>query len=180
MSKIETFIKTINDVFNNPEYEGLTLNYYPHLTNQYNSGGQFKNETISDISKYYSEPPIEESYTEYVHKDKSMFVTKYINESENAVLNKDFQYNHQIDYRITDGLYLIMKIEKIDPNRFPILQKYYNTIETNVKSFNEKYINVSLITENQTLTYLKISITITNDDHIKKKIIKSVSSLKFL
>ena len=72
---------------------------------------------------------------------------------------------------------IVSENENIDPNKFPILNKYNDVIEKNIINYDEHYITISLITElssNNKKKYIKLSFNIPKNinDSTKIKIMK--------
>jgi len=173
-SSIENIIKNIFEIIKLNEH--CVIEYYPHINLVYNCGGYLKNETVDKLNLPDAKYNITtDSYTEYIHREKKMII------HENG--EKDFVKNHQIHYHIqqideTIGLIVISEFEYIDPNKFPILHKYYDVVKKNIINYDDRFLTVSLITENPNeptmKKYIKISFNIPKnfDELCKKRIIK--------
>jgi hypothetical protein len=159
----------INNIFQTPDLENCTVEYYPHVIVQYKQGGVFKNENITklDIKKSYETT---DTITEYVHREKKFIVHK---NGDREYLKIQQKINHLSQ---ENGLFVVSKIECIDPNKFPVLSQYYDISKKTIKMYDGKYTTTSIITEDD-LTYIKLSFSIVYDDIMCKKIIKNLKEL---
>jgi hypothetical protein len=168
----------IEQIFQKQELDGCTVEYYPHIFLNYTTGGTFKNENISEL-KINNAYITDDNVTEYIHREKKMIIH---NNGDREYFNIKQKYN---DISKDAGLFIVSKIECIDPNKFPILSQYYDISNKIIKSYDYRYINISLIKENilidknqhSEITYIKISFVIPNDISIKKKIIKHIKEV---
>lgn len=160
----------LNEIFQMQNLEECIIDYYPHIIMQYDTGGIFQNETFTSLNV----PNAHEScdtVTEYVHREKKLI----IHESG----DREYLSIQQKMHKLSDGLFVVSKVDCIDPNKFPILCKYYDICNKKIKSYDDKYITTSIISESiskNNINYIKMSFTITptiiRDDVIKRKIIK--------
>lgn len=158
--------QTINDIFAIPNMDGYVVEYYPHITKQYEQGGIIANDDGINIAN--RKIMKEETVVEYIYREKKLLVHE----------NGDREYiSAQQEYNIIgDGLYVISNIEYIDPNKFPILNKYYDTIRKTVTTYDDKYITISIINEGN-FSYLKISFTINYNEQYKRSIIRHIKEV---
>jgi len=154
--------ETIRKLFLNEDFDGCVVEYYPHITKMYETGGMIKDEKNINLnfSKYQVK---EEEYTEYVFHDmkKIMYET---GEREYTITQQKFCC-------VEDGLYVVSKTECIDPNKFPVLNKYYDICHKKIKTFSNKYISISVISENNKI-HLKMSFNIISDEHHQHGVIR--------
>lgn len=172
---------TIKEIFSVPKLDGCTVEYYPHIIKQYNSGGIIKNDKNKtfNLQKY---PMKEETCIEYVHREKKLIMYDSG--------DREYVSVQQKLHKITDGLYVVSKIDCIDPNKFPILNKYHDVKRKMTKIYDDKYITISVISEHNMntmlsqddITYIKLSFVINYDEHYKRSVIRHfievVSSLQ--
>lgn len=134
----------ITKLYSNHELEGCIVEYYPHIEHTYTYGGEIVNEkgTVGEDvenEKLIRIPYSECEYTEYVHGWKIM------NIYENGM--REYKCIEQKYVDVHDGLYVVSKIDYIEPNKFPILSKYYDVCHKYIKTYNDKYIDISYIKE---------------------------------
>lgn len=165
---MEHYENIIEEIFNLPDLDECVVEYYPHVNVLYESGGSFQNETNIDF-KFPNYSITDEDVTEYVYHDKKLIFHHNTNDREYTLIQQRFN-------KIQDGLFIVSKIDYIDPNRFPILCQYYDKTQKHIKTYFGKYLTVFVITEND-INYLKISFNINYDEHYKKKIIKNLKEV---
>jgi len=171
----------INEYIFDNNLDKCTVDYYPHISVQYNTGGMIINETCESLN-IPNFGISEETLTEYTYRDKKLIIYDSG--------NKEYLSVNQKLHKISDGLFIISKVDCIDPNKFPILKKYDNICKKNIISYDHKYFTTSLVTEiyqdsnnvEKTIKYIQISFTITNDErynnHLMKYFREVVSSLQ--
>lgn len=162
---MDTFL---NKVLKNPSYEGHTIEYYPHIELLYETGGVIRNEDITELKIPYTQ--IKKSiFTEYVYNEKCLRVYD----------NKEREYLHaqQICNKIitdvetsTSAIIIMSMYEYIDPNKFPIINKYHDIRKKIVSTYEYKNITIDLITEQPDINNLKISFMVPCNEQLKKKI----------
>lgn len=168
---------TIKEIFAIPKLDGCVVDFYPHIIQQYNTGGIIKNErdTIFNLQMY---PVREEKYIEYIHREKKLIIYDSG--------DREYVSVQQKLHKITNGLYVVSKIDCIDPNKFPILNKYYDVKRKSTKIYDDKYITISIISEydkdtvtpsSDDITYIKLSFVINYDDHYRRSIIRHLTEV---
>lgn len=174
MENIENIIK---EILLNPNLYGCIVEYYPHIIKLYDMGGQIKTENLSTftISNYSI---MSDTITEYIHREKKMIV----HESDNNQLCCDREYlNIQQKHNMltTEGLFIVSRIEHIDPNKFPILNKYYDITKKKIKTFRNKYISVSIINETEHFDeqYIKLSFGVNNNEQYINSVLRHVKGV---
>ena len=165
--------ETITEIFKIPNVDGTTVDYYPHIKADGRIGYFLDEPTVQFNAQNFSQK--EEKYTEYVHYNKRMVI--------HETGERDYMLHKQVFQKIADGLFVVSKIEYIDPNRFPILCKYHAVCRRTIKTYDDKYITVSIITEEYPnenylgrLTYIKISFIIENTDKFMNGVIRHIKA----
>lgn len=166
--------KYLDSVLNNPDNVGLTVEYYPNIKLMYQNndvfGGTIMNENISKIKLPYDIVKHTE-YTEYTHNEKHLRV--YSGETK----KREFIHVSQVDNKIIDGLFVLSKYEYIDPNKFPIMNRYYDVKHVKSTSCERKGVEIFLIEEKDTISYSKISFIVPENEQLKKKIKKEFTTV---
>lgn len=173
-----TIIQSLCDKYGNCE-EQLTIDYYPHIVVDYATGGHLMNETITEYEKIFDNDGKYTKnvydYTEYVHNNKKMLV--------HANNDKEYIEISQLECIVSKGLYNLHNFIHIDPNKFPILNKYYDVCNYHELVYKNKYLNVHLISDlTNSISFIKISFslpkydTYQTDDKLKK-IIKLIQNM---
>lgn len=170
----------INEYISDPTLEKCIVDFYPHIQLNFKTGGFLINETCDEL-KIPNIGITEENVTEYIHRDKKLIIY------ESG--NKEYLSINQKSNKINNGLFIVSKIDNIDPNRFPILKNYDNICKKNIITYDNKYFTTSLIHESysennkdKNIKYIQISFIITNDErfniHLIKHFKEVVSSLQ--
>jgi hypothetical protein len=142
---------TINEIFAIKQLDGCVVEFYPHIEQTSQNCGTIRDEILENI-KIDNLQFSDDEYTEYIHGWKIMSVFR------NFV--HEYKYIQQKYIKLNNGLFIVSKIDYIDPNKFPILSKYYDISHKKVRTYHDKYLSISFITENEEHTYLKISFEI--------------------
>lgn len=154
--------KTIETIFSIKENQDCEIDYYPHIIKQYENGGRFVQENFSKIDFDDTK-----EITEYIFRNKKLIVNK--------MGDREYNIEHQKMTILADGLYVVTKVECIDPNKFPVLHKYYDISHKIIHSKEYKYITISYIQEDD-LQYIKLSFPV--DTENMKKIIKQLKDVR--
>lgn len=157
----------IANIFSNPEFDGSLVEYYPHVNIQYETGGTIVNEDLDKL-KINLKLRKTEKCTEYIYREKHLTVYDEEREYQNIQQQKSF---------INNGLIVISKVENIDPNKFPVLNNYYDIIKKTVQTYDDKYITFTITSEEDGITYTKISFTVVQNDTYKKKILRHLKAI---
>lgn len=167
-----SFEQIIDRICLSSDMTGCVINYYPHIIKQYTNGGKFKNENFNEL-KIFTKNLVEEITTEYIYKNKKMIV--------DANGNKEFQCIQQKTCFMNNGLYEVLNIEFIDPNKFPILNKYYDVSKKHVYKYLDKYVTVSLINETidekTTINYIKLSFSVPQNETQKQSLYRHLKAI---
>lgn len=176
---------TIDEIFANPRLDGCIVEYYPHVILQYENGGTLKNDANLDLSVFSKFATRDEKYTEYIHREKKLTV---YSSDDNECNNREYvtvqqKYNKLIPVTnsketvpVSACLFVVSKIDCIDPNKFPILNKYYDICEKTVKIFDDKYLTISIIQE-KSITYIKISFAVNRDVQYKRGVLRHLKEV---
>lgn len=155
----------LTEIFSDHNFDDCVFEYYPHINIQYKTGGTIVNENIETLNMPFSLIKTD-TITEYIYRERKMIV-----ESSG---DKEYQNVHQIHCYVkpnnANGLVIISQIEYIDPNKFPVLNSYYDINKKVVRTYDDKYITIQLISENNDMNYIKISFNITQNEEYKKRI----------
>jgi len=151
----------ISNIIDDSSNDGYIIEYYPHIEILYENGGRIKNIDKSSLKIPYQQTKTVEC-TEYVHYEKILRI--YENRSR-EYLHIQQKYN-----KLFNGLVIVEHMEFIDPNKFPIINKYHDVRRKNIITYEYKNIMIDVITEKPDWTYLKISFTIPSNEQMKKKI----------
>lgn len=169
--------QTIEELFTREDLIGCTVDYYPHIVKQYENGGTLKNENNVSIN---CKPTriICDTATEYVYGWMKMII--------HDDHTREYLSSMCKDHKITDGLYIVSKIDCIDPNKFPILCKYYDISTKISKIYYDKYVTLQIINEQwcdgkneqkNNATYIKISFQIENGEQYKRGVIRHIKEV---
>lgn len=157
----------ISNLFDNDDLDGCTVEYYPHIEMKYNFGGSLKNEKFDKYK--INMKSTEEQLVEYIFRDKKLTIS----EDE----TREYSMTQQKQNIIKDGLFIVSKIECIDPNRFPILNEYYDISKKNITKFEFKYITLLFVRE-KNINYIKITFQLFTDklkkETYKRKTIRDI------
>lgn len=163
----------LDKLLDNPEYEKMTIEYYPHIQLYYSSDKLYNGHILNETKiKFPKDNVINVEYTEYTHNEKHLRV--YDEEPK----KREFIHVSQIDNQVQDGLYVLSKYEYIDPNKFPIMNKYHDIKHIKSHCLSHKNIDILLIEQTNTrdpidsLKYIKLSMVIPNSEQLKKKLKK--------
>lgn len=161
-------MEVLREIFNNSSFDGSMVEYYPHINVFYEGGGEIINETPKFTS------PITlvktNNYTEYVYNEKYLRVFQ---NKEKEFLQYQQQYSSIIsDMNSSKGLMIISHWEYIDPNRFPIVNKYHDVRHKCISEYEYKNIIIDSILEDNDMNYIRISFPIHTsiNDLVKKKL----------
>ena len=156
---------TISEIFDIPIVsEHNIVEYYPHIIQQYNHGGMFKDEKFELVNnENYSVKT--DIFTEYIHREKKLVV----HESG----DREYLLIKQLACKLSNGLDIVSDVECIDPNKFPVLNKYYDICKKNVVSYEDNYITISSISEKNN-NYIKLSFQIPKkfDEQYKRRVLR--------
>jgi hypothetical protein len=178
---IKDMEKYINALFLNTDLEGCVVEYYPHIENISSKCGNIRDEKPyldkdENNIKLSHLQCSESEYTEYIHGWKIM------NIYESGI--HEYKYIQQKYTDIHDGLYVVSKIDYIEPNKFPILSKYYDIRHKKTKTYHDKYFDISYIKEERkdemseekvNKIYLKLIFEI--NTKYQKNIIRHITSI---
>lgn len=168
--------KELTHIVLDSNFEDCVVDYYPHIDmtiddltqipmnehNNYAIVGQIRNEIDFSINLPNCQY-IDDKLTEYSYRDKKLVIHES-NEREYLLIQQ--KYN-----KISDGLFVVSKIDCIDPNRFPMLNQYHTVSTKVIRKYEHKLISLYIIHEYND-TYIKLSFTLVNNDKYKKDIIK--------
>jgi hypothetical protein len=164
---MNTYLDTL---LSNPDYEKMTVEYYPHIQLHYDANKLYAGSLVNETNiKFPIENVNQVEYTEYTHNEKHLKV--YDGEQK----KREFIHIVQVDNKIQDGLYVVSKYEYIDPNKFPIMNKYHDIKYIKSQCLSHKGIDIFLIEQRtasnstDSLKYIKLSMVIPSNEHMKKK-----------
>jgi hypothetical protein len=182
MNYMENIIK---EILSTPKFDGCVVEYYPHVIRQYETGGFIKNETEL-VFNPPNIPTRTEKMVEYIHREKKLVVYE---SGDREYLSVQQKFNQLCDGSPNSATYdgtgkmensalvIVSKVDCIDPNKFPMLNKYYDICRKTVTIFDDKYITISIISENNIdgesqFTYIKISFLIHNNEQYKRGVLR--------
>lgn len=158
------------EIFKNSMYNGNTVEYYPHADLMYENGGTIRNENMTTLKIPYAQTK-KNTFTEYIHNEKCLRIYD----------NKEREYLHisQSTNRILDnaGIIIVSMYEYIDPNKFPIINKYHDVRRKIITSYEHKNITIDIINEQPDINQLKISFVIPCNEQLKKKTLKHIKEV---
>ena len=123
---------------------------------------------------------------EYIHREKKLIVDDTGNR-EYMTIQQKFHSLCEFKNKTHDtnsALIVVSKIEYIDPNKFPILNKYHDVSKKSMKIYDDKYIAINVISEydfndkknyehdKQIITYIKLSFAVHNNEQYKRSVIR--------
>lgn len=153
------------ELFEDSSYNGNTVEYYPHIDLLYETGGTIRNEDMTIIKIPYTQTK-KNTFTEYIHNEKCLRIYD----------NKEREYLHisQSANRIlgTAGIIIVSMYEYIDPNKFPIINKYHDVRRKIITSYEYKNIMIDVVNEQPGINQLKLSFVIPCNEQLKKKTLK--------
>lgn len=142
----------IGNILDQPIYCDGTIEYYPKIQKMYKNVGRIAMDenvfkSINGIlGKKYLGVTSYKTY-EYTHRDKKLIL--YETDSE-------YIKYHQLGHTIGDGLIVIYRKERIDPNKFPIINEYNDVVEKDNMTYHLKNITIESIQENTNVFYIKV------------------------
>jgi hypothetical protein len=168
------------EIFKNPSYNGYTVELYPHVELLYENGGTIRNENIATLKIHYTQTK-KNTFTEYIHNEKCLRIydnkeREYLHISQSICRVQHLDLPNMKNEASPDinkyGIIIVSMYEYIDPNKFPIINKYHDVRRKIVTSYEHKNITIDIIQEQPNMNHIKLSFVIPCNEQLKKKTLK--------
>lgn len=170
---MNTDIDLINKIIDDPQYSNNVVEYYPKITKlcdnigNIDMGKKLYDHINNLLNKKYSNVTTLRTI-EYIYHEKKLVIS----ELENS---REYIQCRQTGHVFGNGMIIMYKKSRIDPNKFPIIDKYDDVQEKQTITYRLRNVIIDIVQENSKIFYIKIIFTC--DTNVKKNILKSINEI---